>query len=174
MLRAEKRATLAGSGGAIRDVAVTLDGAVAVSCRAGGEIQVWDLRSAREVGCTRHPGTPAAVAISADARTALVAGTGGIVQVLDLDWVQQSAAPAPWSPDADGLADSFLARHVPLGPDKIMRSGVPVWGEVELAGFHDLLAQCRLGWLTAEGVHAELVRRTKAFEHRGAGGGQAK
>jgi hypothetical protein len=161
--RAEKRATLAGSGDAVRDLAVTLDGALAVICRAGGEIQVWDLRSAREIGCIRHPGAPTSVSISADARTMIVAGDSGVIQMLELDWAQEPAAPAPWSPDADGLADAFLARHVPLGPDKITRSGAPVWGEVEFASFLDQLARCGLGWLTAEGVRAELLRRTGAF-----------
>ncbi|WP_437959129.1 TIR domain-containing protein [Sorangium sp. So ce119] len=166
VLRAEKRATLAGSGDAVRDVAMTLDGALAVSCRAGGEVQLWDLRSAREVGSLRHPGVPTAVAVSADARTGIVAGDGGFVQILELDWAQEPAAPALWSPDADGLADAFLARHVPLGPDKVTRSGAPVWGEVELAGFLEQLARCGLGWLTAEGVRAELLRRTGAFGGR--------
>ncbi|WP_437297969.1 TIR domain-containing protein [Sorangium sp. So ce426] len=161
--RAEKRATLAGSGDAVRDLAVTLDGALAVTCRAGGEIQVWDLRSAREIGCIRHPGAPTSVSISSDARMMIVAGDSGVIQMLELDWAQEPAAPAPWSPDADGLADAFLARHVPLGPDKITRSGAPVWGEVELASFLDELARCGLGWLTTEGVRAELLRRTGAF-----------
>ncbi|WP_433934890.1 TIR domain-containing protein [Sorangium cellulosum] len=172
--RAEKRATLAGSGDAVRDVAMTLDGALAVSCRAGGEIEVWDLRSAREIGSFRHPGAPTSIAVSADARTVIVAGEGGIIQMLELDWAQEQAVPAPWSPDADGLANAFLARHVPLGLDKITRSGAPAWGEVELAGFLEQLARCGLGWLTAEGVRAELLRRTGAFGGRDTRGGSSE
>lgn len=160
-LRAEELATLTEGGGAVRDVAVTPDGAVAVAVRASGEIHVWDLRSAREIGSALHPGVPAALAVSADARTAVVAGDSAGVQVLELDWAEEPAAPAPWSPEADALATAFLSSHAPLGADRVTRSGLPVWGDAELAGFLDQLAASGLGWLTTEGVRAELLRRTE-------------
>jgi len=77
--------TFAGSGGAVRAVAVSRDGRVAIS---GGEdhlVRLWDVRSGTEIkNFSGHGGAVACVAISDDAKTALSGGDDKSLRLWDL------------------------------------------------------------------------------------------
>lgn len=70
----------------VMDVALSRDGARALSCGWDGTVRLWDVRTTKELGCfTGHRGFVAAVAFSPDGRRCISGGADQAVRVWDVD-----------------------------------------------------------------------------------------
>ena len=83
---------LTGHAGPVRSVAVTADGARAVSGGEDGTVRVWDLAAGQQQATlTGHEGAVMSVAVTADGARAVSGGEDGTVRVWDLATGQQQA-----------------------------------------------------------------------------------
>ena len=83
---------LTGHTGKVHSVALSADGATAVSGGADGTVQVWDLAtSSQPITLTGHTGHVYSVALTADGATAVSGGADGTVRVWDLTTSSQRA-----------------------------------------------------------------------------------
>ena len=83
---------LTGHAGWVRSVAVTADGARAVSGGDDGTVRVWDLATGQQQAeLTGHDGRVRSVAVTADGARAVSGGDDGTVRVWDLATGQQQA-----------------------------------------------------------------------------------
>ncbi len=89
----QSRQVGAGQSGPVRTVAVTPDGARAVSGGEDGTVRVWDLATGQQqAALTGHTDWVRAVAVTADGARAVSGGDDGTVRVWDLGTGQQQAA----------------------------------------------------------------------------------
>ena len=99
-------AELTGHDGPVRSVAVTADGARAVSGGGDGTVRVWDLATGQQQAkLTGHDGPVRSVAVTADGARAVSGGDDGTVRVWDLATGKEVAC---WTGDHAVIACTAL------------------------------------------------------------------
>jgi WD40 repeat protein len=151
--------TLQGHTGSVRSVAVTADGALALSGGRDGTVRVWELATGR---CLRtleaHTGSVTSVAVSADGHLALSSGNDGTVRVWEIDRELEATEPADWDERAAPYLEAFLARHT--SPSR----NSPSWTDTDVDHLLRQLRYAAYGWLRPTGVKTELERRTRDWK----------
>lgn len=78
------------------------------------------------------------------------------IQVWELDWEWDFPAAADWHASVRPYLQAFLQRHTPY-VDGPRRSGTPRWSEGDLTALMAELADRGFGWLTLDGITAQLA-----------------
>ncbi|SHN47005.1 protein kinase domain-containing protein [Cryptosporangium aurantiacum] len=144
----------------VRSLALTPDGRYALIAGPTAAFQVWDLTNGQCLHTVDLPGTHVrGVGWSGDGRYAL-AGTSAGLRRWEVDWELAVREPADWDEGARPFLSVFVTRQTPLVDGELRRHGRPSWTEDDFQRLLRDLRYAGYGWLSPDGVRAELERMT--------------